>query len=86
MGGNNADGTYGFDTYRPGWGKPVHTILKENGATIFFHGHDHLFAKQDKDNIVYQEVPQPSARNITNITGTEPGYGYMNGLLLPNRG
>lgn len=86
MGGNNADGTYGFDSNRPGWGKPIHTVLKENGATIFFHGHDHLFAKQDKDNIVYQEVPQPSARNITNITGTEPGYGYINGMLLPNRG
>jgi len=86
MGGNNVDASYGFDISRPGWGKPIHTILKENGATIFFHGHDHLFAKQDKDNIVYQEVPQPSARNITNITGTEPGYGYTNGLLLPNRG
>ena len=86
MGGNNTDGTYGFSTNRPGWDKPIHTLLKDNNCTIFFHGHDHLFAKQDLDNIVYQEVPQPSAKNITVITGTEPGYGYANGLLLPNRG
>lgn len=86
MGGHNTDGTYGFDTNRPGWGKPIHTLLKENGGTIFFHGHDHLFAKQDLDSIVYQEVPQPSAKNLQTITGTEPGYGYANGLLLPNRG
>lgn len=86
MGGYNADGTYGFTTNRAGWDKPIHNILKENNCTIFFHGHDHLFAKQDLDNIVYQEVPQPSAKNITNVTGTEPGYGYVNGLLLPNRG
>lgn len=86
MGGSNTDGTTGFANNRPGWDKPVHTLLKENNCSIFFHGHDHLFAKQDLDNIVYQEVPQPSARNITYITGTEPGYGYVNGLLLPNRG
>lgn len=86
MGGYNADGTNGFATNRAGWDKPVHSLLKEYNCNIFFHGHDHLFAKQDLDNIVYQEVPQPSAKNITNITGTEPGYGYVNGLLLPNRG
>lgn len=86
MGGNNTDGSYGFASNRPGWYKPVHDLLKEYNCSIFFHGHDHLFAKQDLDNIVYQEVPQPSAKNITSITGTEPGYGYANGLLLPNRG
>lgn len=86
MGGYNLDGTYGFDTYRPGWQKPIHQLMKENGGSIFFHGHDHFFAKQDQDSIVYQEVPQPSAKNITNVTGTEPGYGYVSGLLLANRG
>ena len=42
-----------------------------NNASIYFHGHDHCFAKQAKDGIVYQEVPQPSSRNITNFTLTE---------------
>ena len=84
MGGSNLDGTWGFDSNRPGWQKPIHTLMKENKATIFFHGHDHFYGKQDKDGIVYQEVPQPSNKNITNISATE--YGYKEGILLPGRG
>jgi len=84
MGGKNLDGTTAFDTYRPGWGKPIHTLLKENKATIYFHGHDHFYGKQDKDGIVYQEVPQPSNKNITNISAAD--YGYVDGTLLPGRG
>ena len=84
MGGRNTDSTYGFSSNRTGWDKPIHYLMFENKANIFFHGHDHLFAKQDKDGIVYQEVPQPSAKNLTTITGT--AYGYVNGILMPNRG
>jgi hypothetical protein len=84
MGGRNLDSTYAFNSERPGWDKPIHNLMVDTKASIFFHGHDHLFAKQDKDGIVYQEVPQPSARNITTITGLP--YGYANGTLLPNRG
>lgn len=84
MGGYNLDGTYGFDKYRPGWGKPLHALMQDNKVSIFFHGHDHFYGKQDKDGIVYQEVPQPSNRNITNISAKE--YGYVNGTLLPGRG
>jgi hypothetical protein len=84
MGGSNPDGTWGFDTNRPGWGKPLHTLMKENNATIFFHGHDHFYGKQDKDGIVYQEVPQPSNKNIANFSASQ--YGYTSGLLLPGRG
>ena len=58
--------------------------MKENNGTIFFHGHDHFYGKQDKDGIVYQEVPQPSNKNITNLSASE--YGYISGLLLPGRG
>jgi hypothetical protein len=29
-------------------------------------------------------VPQPSAKNLNTITGT--AYGYVNGILMPNRG
>jgi|CryBogDrversion2_1035201.scaffolds.fasta_scaffold00052_4 Calcineurin-like phosphoesterase/Secretion system C-terminal sorting domain len=83
-GGMNTDGSWGFDVNRPGWQKTVHELMVENHVNIFFHGHDHCYAKQDLDGIVYQEVPQPSARNITNITGTQ--YGYVNGTLLPSRG
>jgi len=84
MGGRNTDSTFGFGTNRAGWDKPIHYLMYENKASIYFHGHDHLFAKQDKDGIVYQEVPQPSAKNLNTITGT--AYGYVNGILMPNRG
>lgn len=84
MGGNNLGNSWGFDTYRPGWGKPIHQLMVENNATIFFHGHDHFYGKQEKDGIVYQEVPQPSNKNITNTSASK--YGYVDGVLLPGRG
>jgi hypothetical protein len=58
--------------------------MKENNVTVFFHGHDHFYGKQEKDGIIYQEVPQPSNRSITNISASD--YGYVDGVLLPGRG
>jgi len=84
MGGTNTDNSWGFDTYRPGWDKPIHQLMVENNATIFFHGHDHFYGKQEKDGVIYQEVPQPSNRNITNTSASK--YGYVDGILLPGRG
>ena len=84
-GGNDLNGTASFEKNRPGWGgKSIHTLMKENGATIFFHGHDHFYDKQDKDGIVYQEVPQPSNKNISNTSAAD--YGYTTGKILPGRG
>ena len=60
-GGYDGDGkTYSFDKNRAGWGKPIHQVFKDTGVSIFFQGHDHLFAKEDLDGIVYQEVGMPS--------------------------
>jgi DNA repair exonuclease SbcCD nuclease subunit len=84
MGGYNTDGTWGFNTYRPGWGKPIHTLMVENHVTAFLHGHDHFFGRQEKDGIVYLEVPQPSNRSLTNISAAD--YGYVKGDFLPGRG
>ena len=58
-GGYNLDGTtWGFDTRRPGWGGvPIHQLMINNGVSAFFYGHDHLYAYQKRDGIVYQEVP-----------------------------
>jgi hypothetical protein len=57
-GGNNSDGTWGFDTQRPGWGSvPIHQLMVANGVSAFFHGHDHEFAYEVRDGIVYQEMP-----------------------------
>jgi hypothetical protein len=83
-GGMNADSTWGFDANRPGWEKPIHQLMVENGVNIFFHGHDHFFGKQEKDGVIYQECPQPSNKNINSFQAT--AYGYKDGVLLPGRG
>jgi len=75
-GGNNNDGTYGFDSNRSGWGKPIHQLLKEYKVGFVFKGHDHLYVKQELDGIIYQTVPQPShAGNKINVLE----YGYNSG-------
>lgn len=84
-GGYNLNGSYGFDVQRPGWPKPIKELLKDNRATIFFHGHDHFFGKQDRECMVYQEVPQPSHPNFTGVNYAE-NYGYFQGQILPNSG
>jgi sugar lactone lactonase YvrE len=84
-GGLNADGTYGFDDKRPGWGKPLHQLMVENGVQIYFHGHDHFYAEQVKDGIIYQEVPQPSFPGYT-VVNDAANFGYTTGTILPNSG
>ncbi|MFO0943778.1 MAG: hypothetical protein U0930_23835 [Pirellulales bacterium] len=84
-GGNNAEGQWEFDRSRPGWKKPIHQMLVDSGASIVFHGHDHFFAKQDLDGIVYQEVPQPSHARVGN-TRTAAEYGYVVGDFQPSSG
>lgn len=51
---------YKFDQYRPGWGKPIHQVFVDSGVDIFFQGHDHLYAKEQLNGVIYQEVPMPS--------------------------
>ena len=91
-GGYNTNGTWGFDTHRPGWAMPIQSLLLSNKVNAFFHGHDHLFVKEDLDSngdgitdLVYQECPQPSRTNY-NSTGAAAGYGYTNGVLQGNSG
>ncbi|MFN5185293.1 MAG: hypothetical protein ACK5GD_05850 [Planctomycetota bacterium] len=81
----SADGKYEVDKYRPGWEKPIHQLLIDHGVQIVFHGHDHIFAKQDLDGIVYQEVPQPSHSRLGN-TRTAAEYGYLSGEIQPSSG
>ena len=56
---------YKFDQYRPGWGKPIQKVFEDTGVDIFFQGHDHLFAKEQLNGVVYQEVPMPSDATYT---------------------
>jgi hypothetical protein len=84
-GGYNLDGSYGFDALRPGWGKPLHQLMVENGVQIYFHGHDHLYAEQALDGLVYQECPQPSFPGYTSVNYAA-SYGYVSGTIIPNSG
>ena len=59
-GGYSNKGTYEFDKFRPGWGLPIHQLMVNTGVNIFFQGHDHLYAKEELDGLVYQETPMPS--------------------------
>ena len=74
----------GFAGHRLGWGKPIHALLVETGVSVVFHGHDHFFARQELDGVVYQLVPQPAHRNSRNHQAAE--YGYKTGDFLPSSG
>lgn len=81
-GGRNKRGEWEFPRKRPGWELPIHPLMVQHGVTIFFQGHDHLFVRQERDGIIYQEVPNPA----------DPGYvayneqRYQSGTKLPNSG
>jgi hypothetical protein len=88
MGGYNEAGTiYQWDTKRPvaNWGfEPIHQIMVDNHVSAFFHGHDHQYAYEKRDGVVYQLVP---AAGFTgpgfNLYTTGDGYTIK---ALPNDG
>ena len=91
-GGENLQGDYVFDDMRPGWGEPIHQLMVDNNVTIFFHGHDHLFVRQELDGVVYQECPMPTDdaydlgywRNGKYLTGDKVGNsGHLRVLVSP---
>ena len=81
-GGKNTSGDWEFDTKRPGWELPIHQLMVKHGVTIFFQGHDHLFARQEKDGVVYQETPNPADQDYS-VYNREA---YRSGDILPNSG
>jgi hypothetical protein len=54
----------------------------EPGVTVFFQGHDHLWAHQQLDGVTYQTLPEPA----------DPFYAlhnadaFLTGDKLPNTG
>ena len=56
--------------------------MAKYGVSIFFQGHDHLFARQECDGIVYQEVPMPADPFYL----TRNDDRYLSGVKLPNSG
>jgi len=81
-GGKGKDGIWEFDARRPGWELPIHQLMVKNGVSIFFFGHDHLFARQVLDGIVYQSLPNPADPTYTAFNADA----YRSGDILPNSG
>lgn len=59
-GGKNPNGKDEFASRRPGWPMPIHQLMVKNGVSVFFQGHDHIFAKETLDGVVYQTTPVPA--------------------------
>ena len=85
-GGLNADGSDGFRQHRPNWDKPIHRVLVENKVAAVFHGHDHMYAKEELDGIIYQEVPQPGNPRAGGRPRTADEYGYIHGGVVGGSG
>ena len=81
-GGKDRKGVSRFAEERPGWSLPIHDLMASSGVTIFFQGHDHLYARQELDGVVYQSCPNPA----------DPTYqafnrdAYRSGDVFPNSG
>lgn len=74
-----------FPTRRTGWAEPIHALMVKHGVTAMFHGHDHLYVRQEKDGVVYLEVPQPGHPR-DNAIGSAEKYGYKSGTILGSSG
>ena len=81
-GGKDRDGTDRFAEKRPGWELPIHTLMVKHGVTIFFQGHDHIFAHQELDGVVYQSCPNPADPTYTAFNREA----YQAGTILPDSG
>ena len=81
-GGKDKRGDWEFNRRRPDWELPIHQLMVKHGVTIFFQGHDHLYARQERDGIVYQEVPMPADQGYVAYNTDR----YRSGVKLPNSG
>jgi len=81
-GGLNGKGIWEFTTNRPNWSAPIHQLMVANHVTIFFQGHDHIWARQQLDGVTYQTLPEPA----------DPFYAlynsdaFLSGDKFPNTG
>jgi hypothetical protein len=81
-GGFGKNGVWEFSKMRPNWEMPIHQLMVKNNVTIFFQGHDHLFAKQELDGVIYQSLPNPADDTYTAFNSDA----YKMGDVLPNSG
>jgi hypothetical protein len=81
-GGKDQRGVSLFAARRATWALPIHQLMVKTGVTVFFQGHDHLFARQERDGVIYQEVPNPADATYQAFNRDA----YRSGNILPNSG
>ena len=89
-GGNNGNGSSGFAANRPTWPATIHQLFVDNHVTIFFQGHDHIWATQSLDGVIYQTLPVPADPNYALLNADAyrsgdkyPGSGYARVSVSP---
>ncbi len=82
-GGQGQDHKDAFKEKRPGWEMPIHQLLVKHKVSVVFHGHDHFFARQELDDIIYLLVPQPGHPGFDRLRNAD-AYGYIRGDFLPH--
>ncbi|MCX7029339.1 MAG: metallophosphoesterase [Spirochaetes bacterium] len=73
-GGLSTDGRNEFAARRPGWELPIHQLMVKHKVTVFVQGHDHLFACELLDGVVYLTLPEPA----------DPDYVLYDSGAFPN--
>lgn len=81
-GGRDRRGQDSFAQHRPGWSLPIHPLFVKTGVSVFFQGHDHVYARQELDGVVYQTLPQPADPNYA----THYENAFRSGVMLPSSG
>lgn len=81
-GGNDRRGVNRFTQMRPTWEQPIHDLMRDAGVTILFQGHDHLYARQELDGVIYQTCPNPADPTFTAFNRDA----YRSGEIFPNSG
>lgn len=81
-GGQGKKGEGTFKEKRPGWELPIHQLMVKHKVSVFFQGHDHLYCQQEKDGVIYQELPMPSDHGYVAYNEDR----YQSGKKLPSAG
>ena len=81
-GGEDRQGRQAFAAHRPGWPEPIQQLFARTGVSIFFQGHDHVYAHELVDGVVYQTVPEPADPNYALYFAEA----YPGADVLPNSG
>lgn len=81
-GGKSNRGMSEFKEHRVHWEMPIHQLMVKAGVTIFFQGHDHLYARQELDGVIYQTAPIPADPNYAIYNDDR----YLSGVKEANSG